>query len=264
MKQFAGTNFSDDEYAALFGSSRKGVHATTPPSPEPCVADALSDSCTAGLMQAVAYVMRQYVGEQVAAHKPALDPEELANEIGPPIADAIAKAVDPLLDQLAAVQERADTLEAANAELRAQIAAQPTPRSDVQNEMADLLAEIAESRQSLITNSIEPIKDDLLAELRKETPTWRGVWQSDELYPPGSIVAHKGAAWIARSQTSERPGDGETKWQLAIKAARNGRDGLSAFELAQKHGFAHTSSEREWLESLRANNVPSGTAQPRR
>lgn len=57
----------------------------------------------------------------------------------------------------------------------------------------------------------------------------------------------------------------ETEWLNSLKGATgdtgssgiSGKDGLSAFEIAQKHGFSGT--ETEWLESLNGTNGTNGT-----
>jgi integrin beta 3 len=39
------------------------------------------------------------------------------------------------------------------------------------------------------------------------------------------MVTFGGSTWTARGATAEKPGDGATKWQLAVKAGREGREG---------------------------------------
>ncbi len=52
----------------------------------------------------------------------------------------------------------------------------------------------------------------------------RGVYQAGRTYEKGDAVTF-GGYWIAQDTTSEKPGDGATKWRLAIRAGRDGREG---------------------------------------
>jgi hypothetical protein len=49
---------------------------------------------------------------------------------------------------------------------------------------------------------------------------YRGTWKPGT-YNEGSVVTSSGSMWIAKSVTSERPGNGATAWQLTVK--RGGR-----------------------------------------
>lgn len=53
----------------------------------------------------------------------------------------------------------------------------------------------------------------------------RGVYQAGRTYEKGDGVTFGGSFWIAQDVTSEKPGDGATKWRLAVKAGREGREG---------------------------------------
>jgi integrin beta 3 len=54
-----------------------------------------------------------------------------------------------------------------------------------------------------------------------------GVYQAGHTYAKGDGVTFGGSFWIAQDATSEKPGDGATKWRLAVKAGREGREGKS-------------------------------------
>jgi hypothetical protein len=56
-------------------------------------------------------------------------------------------------------------------------------------------------------------------------PLYRGVYDPTTTYVKGDVVTHAGGMWYARDATNERPGDGATKWTLAVKAGRDGREG---------------------------------------
>ncbi|MEG8007475.1 hypothetical protein U2444_14855, partial [Listeria monocytogenes] len=42
-------------------------------------------------------------------------------------------------------------------------------------------------------------------------------------YNRGDLVTHKGAVWLAKSKTTERPGTGDA-WKLVVKNGRDGKD----------------------------------------
>lgn len=52
-----------------------------------------------------------------------------------------------------------------------------------------------------------------------------GVYRAGVTYEKGDGVTFGGSFWIAQDATSEKPGDGATKWRLAVKAGREGREG---------------------------------------
>jgi len=56
-------------------------------------------------------------------------------------------------------------------------------------------------------------------------PIYRGVYVAGTGYAKGDAVTFGGSVWIAREATADKPGDGVTKWQLAVKAGREGREG---------------------------------------
>lgn len=56
-------------------------------------------------------------------------------------------------------------------------------------------------------------------------PIYRGVYVAGTGYVKGDAVTYAGSLWIAREATKDKPGDGATAWQLAVKAGRDGREG---------------------------------------
>jgi hypothetical protein len=122
-----------------------------------------------------------------------------------------------------------------------------TLRQQVDDMRAMLQSQIDDMRAKLFTK---------IAEFdAKLIPDYVGVWTADHgEYRRGSAVTYAGAMWIATANTLHKPGDGETPWRLAVKAARNGK---SACEVARAHGFVGT--ERQWLASLRG---PEGRQGP--
>lgn len=53
----------------------------------------------------------------------------------------------------------------------------------------------------------------------------RGVYRAGVTYAKGDGVTFGGSFWIAQDATSEKPGDGATRWRLAIKKGADGREG---------------------------------------
>lgn len=56
-------------------------------------------------------------------------------------------------------------------------------------------------------------------------PIYREVFKDGESYRAGDIVTWGGGMWIARADTSEKPGTGATAWKLCVKAGRDGKQG---------------------------------------
>lgn len=54
----------------------------------------------------------------------------------------------------------------------------------------------------------------------------RGVFKEGVPYERGDGVTWAGSYWIALTDTSSKPGDGNADWRLAVKKGRDGRDGL--------------------------------------
>ena len=60
------------------------------------------------------------------------------------------------------------------------------------------------------------------------TVIYRDVWEDGKTYERGDQVTCGGSSWIAKEQTSAKPGDpgvASRAWQLAVKAGREGKEG---------------------------------------
>lgn len=55
-------------------------------------------------------------------------------------------------------------------------------------------------------------------EVETKAMRFRGVHQPAEDYTRGDLVTHQGALWHCNRPTTDRPGDGGTSWQLAVKS----------------------------------------------
>ena len=53
----------------------------------------------------------------------------------------------------------------------------------------------------------------------------RGVYRAGQAYEKGDAVTFGGSVWVAQAETAEKPGTG-SGWRLAVKAGRNGSDGV--------------------------------------
>jgi hypothetical protein len=61
-------------------------------------------------------------------------------------------------------------------------------------------------------------------EIKTEIPMYAGVW-TEGGYVAGDTVSHGGSLFIARAETSAKPGNGgDTGWRLAVKRGNDGRD----------------------------------------
>lgn len=56
-------------------------------------------------------------------------------------------------------------------------------------------------------------------------PIHRGVFRDGQSYVQGDSVTWGGSTWIAKSSTTDKPGDGKTAWTLAVKRGSEGKPG---------------------------------------
>src|SRR5262245_60478949 len=56
---------------------------------------------------------------------------------------------------------------------------------------------------------------------------YQGVYQDGKMYAPGDVVTHAGSAWHCNEVTAQKPGDGETVWQLMVKRGSQGAQGIA-------------------------------------
>jgi hypothetical protein len=56
---------------------------------------------------------------------------------------------------------------------------------------------------------------------------YRGVYREGIVYRKADAVTRDGSIWIAHEETTDRPGDGKTVWQLAVKKGTEGKRGLT-------------------------------------
>jgi len=54
---------------------------------------------------------------------------------------------------------------------------------------------------------------------------YRGVFREGTTYSVGDSVTWAGALWVARAVTTDKPGEGATAWQLAVKKGADGKTG---------------------------------------
>jgi hypothetical protein len=54
---------------------------------------------------------------------------------------------------------------------------------------------------------------------------YRGIWDATAKYVRGDAVTWAGAQWVAKNDTTDKPGEGGEGWQLSVKKGRDGRDG---------------------------------------
>jgi hypothetical protein len=54
---------------------------------------------------------------------------------------------------------------------------------------------------------------------------YQGVWHDGMVCDAGDVVTDRGSMWIAKGTTAGRPGEDHPVWQLCVKRGRDGRDG---------------------------------------
>jgi len=81
--------------------------------------------------------------------------------------------------------------------------------------------------KALDERTFELVRSDgsSLGTLAFPVPLYKGVYVSGTPYLKGDSVTFGGSLWIAKEATKDKPGDGVTHWQLAVKAGRDGREG---------------------------------------
>ena len=62
---------------------------------------------------------------------------------------------------------------------------------------------------------------------RRRELCYRGVWQPATSYVENSVVTQDGSLFIAKEETTLKPGDGNGAWQLAVKRGRDAKDDRS-------------------------------------
>lgn len=71
-------------------------------------------------------------------------------------------------------------------------------------------------RSAFLLEEIASLKELL------EARTYQGVWDEKKAYAKENSVSFGGSVWIARADTTKKPGEHES-WQLAVKRGRDGR-----------------------------------------
>lgn len=84
------------------------------------------------------------------------------------------------------------------------------------------LVPVTERSFQLYAGDGVPIEGGLIT---LDVPLYKGVYAGGTSYGKGDAVTYGGSLWIARDATSDKPGEGATAWQLAVKAGREGREG---------------------------------------
>lgn len=74
-------------------------------------------------------------------------------------------------------------------------------------------------------------KDGIEKKVKTAIPCDRGYWRDGMSVEKGDCVTHDGSLWIARQETSERPGYKKESWRLA---ARKGKDGTTVVKYTEQ------------------------------
>jgi|SRR5262245_4881547 len=163
-----------------------------------------------------------------------------ADDLAGVIADAIGRATAPLVAHVAeleaVIRERTAALDARIAAvdglgdacglLRERVAVLET-RAPVPGpagaDGADGVGfdDVAVSSDGERTITIRFTKGDRVRVFPIPIPAliYRGVWNAGQ-YLIGDVVTWQGSAWICRQDTSSQPGDGDSRWTLAVKRGK--------------------------------------------
>jgi integrin beta 3 len=74
----------------------------------------------------------------------------------------------------------------------------------------------------------EYTRGDVVKRFRVPSQVYRDVWKEDTTYFPGDVVTWSGSSWIAKSETTAKPGLGteaSRAWRLMVKRGGDGKTG---------------------------------------
>lgn len=87
-----------------------------------------------------------------------------------------------------------------------------------------VFAEYVESVEKRLLESSRKIYALERAQTKSLADFYKGVWQPAGRYERGDVCTWQGGMWVAIRSTETKPGDGDSGWQLAVKAGRDGKD----------------------------------------
>ena len=87
-----------------------------------------------------------------------------------------------------------------------------------------LIRGLAEETKAAIAAAVAPLTARLAAVEARPELKYCGTWEANRVYAAGSVITFKTGIWIARGATAERPGNGLTEWQLAMKSVDGRRE----------------------------------------
>ena len=121
-----------------------------------------------------------------------------------PLPDVHPTDLTPVLDRLAALQERLAVVE-----VRAQMPGPPGKDG-------------VDGKDGAPGNDGAPGKDGVAG------LSYEGVYQEGKSYERGHVATYGSSAWHCNEPTTTKPGDGSKAWTLMVKRGRDGRDGKDA------------------------------------
>jgi hypothetical protein len=77
----------------------------------------------------------------------------------------------------------------------------------------EIAADIKAAREQITKET-----DQKIAEIERSRIKYHGVFEHGVVYREGSMVTKAGSLWIARGETNQTPGEGNTSWTLAVKS----------------------------------------------
>lgn len=84
----------------------------------------------------------------------------------------------------------------------------------------DNLGPLMDAIVKCVMDQIRPL-DRRLTALEINQPKYCGVWKHNTVYAVNNWVTDKGGIWVCKHQTTARPGENSTDWQLGVKSGRD-------------------------------------------
>lgn len=108
--------------------------------------------------------------------------------------------------------------------VKAAVAEIPSPKDGIDGVGFDDMAIEHDGERSI---TLRFVRGEKVVEKTIAVPVMldRGVYRAGQAYEKGDAVTFGGSVWVAQAETTERPGTGPG-WRLAVKAGRNGSDGV--------------------------------------
>jgi hypothetical protein len=98
-------------------------------------------------------------------------------------------------------------------------------RGYISRELGPILQRLAavEARPREESAAISELQKRLARVEDRPQLRYRNVFQEGQSYAPGDVVTWGGSMWHCNAPTTDKPGDGQSVWTLAVKRGRDGK-----------------------------------------